>query len=168
MGSTAIREVLADTNKAVKNGVQFFFCNTNRGLEEGVVNCLEKKMKKQKYAAAWERFNYPSHMDKVKKHDVIFMYAKGLGFIGVGQANGPVKKLEPQQSGRLRTTWPDREWRIKMEGWLAWLPDEDAIRWPSKTLYRNKTFFDITADAHEDVRIAISKAFLQSSSLVNV
>jgi len=127
-----------------------------------------KKDGRKKYAAAWERFNFPSHMDKVKKYDVIFMYAKGVGFIAVGQACGPVKKLEPQQSGRLRTTWPEREWRIKMEGWFAWLPDEDVIRWPSKTLYRNKTFFDITADAHEDVRIAISKAFLQIGSPVNV
>lgn len=167
MGSTEIREVLADTNKAVKNGVQFFFCNTNRGLEEGVFNYLEKKMEKQKYAAAWERFNFPSHMNKVKKHDVIFMYAKGVGFIGVGQASGPVKKLEPQQSGRLRKTWPDREWRIKMEEWFAWLPDEDAIRWPSKTLYRSKTFFDLTDEEHEDVRIAVSKAFLRIGNPVN-
>lgn len=109
MSSPAIRTVLADTEKAVKNGVQFFFCNTNRGVEEGVVNSLEEKMHKKQFAAAWERFNFPSHMDKVKKHDVIFMYANGVGFIGVGQADGVVKQLEPQQRGRLRKTKNEEE-----------------------------------------------------------
>ena len=160
-----MQAVLADTKKAVENGVQFFFCNTNRGLQEGVVNSLEKKMHKKKFAAAWERFNFPSHMDRVNEHDVVFMYANGVGFIGVGQAEGAVEKLEPQQSGRLRSTWTDREWRIKMK-WFQWLSDKDAICWQSKTLFRSKTFFDLTSDEHEDVRIAVSKAFLRIGNLV--
>ena len=162
-----MQAVLADTKKAVENGVQFFFCNTNRGLQEGVVNSLEKKMHKKKFAAAWERFNFPSHMDKVKKDDVVFMYANGAGFIGVGQAEGVVETLEPQQGGRLSNKWDVREWRIKMKNdWFKWLPDEDAIHWPSKTLFRSKTFFDLTGDEHEDVRIAVSKAFLRIGNLV--
>ena len=168
MSSTAIREVLADTKKAVRNGVRFFFCNTNRGWEEDVLNYLEKKMKKQKSAIAWSRFNFPSHMDRVKKHDVVFMYANGVGFVGVGQAAGPVQILDPGQSGRLRKDRHCEEWRVKMTDWFSWLPDEDAIYWPSTTLYRSKTFFDITDDEYEDVRIAVSKAFLRNSSPVNV
>jgi hypothetical protein len=116
----------------------------------------------------WNRFNYPSHMDRVKKHDVVFMYANGVGFVAVGQAAGPVKKLEQGQSGRIRKNWPCEEWRIKMNDWFSWLPDEDAIYWPSTTLYRSKTFFDITDEEHEEVRIAVSKAFLLNNSLVNV
>jgi hypothetical protein len=125
-------------------------------------------MKKQKCAIAWSRFNFPSHIDRVKKHDVVFMYANGVGFVGVGQAAGPVQILDPGQSGRLRKDWPCEEWRVKMTDWFSWLPDEDAIYWPSTTLYRSKTFFDITDDEYEDVRIAISKAFLRIGSLVNV
>lgn len=167
MSSPAIRTVLADTEKAVNNGVQFFFCNTNRGLNEGGVNYLEKQMHKKQLAAAWERFNYPSHMDRVKKHDVIFMYANGVGFIGVGQADGAVEKLEPEQRGRLCKAWSVKEWRIKMKtDWFKWLADEDAIIWPSKTLFRSKTFFDLTGDEHEDVRIAVGKAFLRVGSPV--
>ncbi len=63
-----------------------------------------------------ESVQHPSHMDRVKEHDVIFMYANGVGFIGVGQADGPVKKLEPGQRGRLRKNWNCEEWRVKNEG----------------------------------------------------
>jgi PLD-like domain len=112
-----------------------FVCNTNRRYSLND----EKTMHQRGYAAAWEDFHFPSHMDRVKKGDTICMYAKGKGIIGIGRAKGPVEKLEPGTSGRVA---PDgkREWRVPTD-WLVW-KDDSAFRWSSP----NSTFFEVSGD----------------------
>ena len=64
-----------------------FWCNTNR--RGGVM--LEQRMRSRCFAAAWTAadhpdgtFNYHDHMRRVRRGDLIFMYAKDRGVIGVG------------------------------------------------------------------------------------
>jgi hypothetical protein len=104
-----------------------FWCNTNRGA--GVE--LEQRMRSQCFAAAWiaddhpdGTFNYPDHMRRVRQSDLIFMYAKSVGVIGVGRAaESRLEILFPDHPGRLRdfaTEGGNREeWRIPVE-WVAW------------------------------------------------
>jgi hypothetical protein len=130
---------------------QFFVCNTNRrrSLND------EKSMRDRGYATAWEKFNYPTHMNRVEEGDTIYMYAKGKGIIGVGRAEGPVEKLE---SGARDRVVPDgeREWRIPTK-WLAW-NDELPFQWKSQ----NATFFDVSADKYEDLRDKLKGHFSET------
>jgi PLD-like domain len=127
---------------------RFFVCNTNRR------NSLndEKSMHDRGYAAAWEKFNYPTHMDRVKAGDTICMYAKGEGIIGIGRAKGPAEKLESRARNRVV---PDgeREWRVPTE-WLVWKSDH-PFRWNSP----NATFFDISTDEYENLREGLKGHF---------
>jgi PLD-like domain len=127
---------------------QFFVCNTNR--RNSVSD--EKTMHDQGYAAAWEKFNYPTHMDRVEAGDTICMYAKGEGIIGIGRAIGPAEKLESGGPNRLV---PDgeREWRIPTE-WLVWKADQ-PFPWNSP----NATFFDVSADEYESFREGLKSHF---------
>jgi hypothetical protein len=112
------------------SGSRVFWCNTNSGAgAEG--NSLEQQMHGQRFAAAWTAvdhpdgtFNYPDHMRRVRRGDMIFMYANGLGVIGVGRATeGRLELLFPDHPGRLRDFATEgenkEEWRIPVE-WLVW------------------------------------------------
>jgi hypothetical protein len=86
-----------DLRELLDNADRFFCCNTDRrqgartptgGYE------LEEKMHKRGYAAAWESFKFPSHMDKVKRGDAIFMFAKGVGIVGIGYAKAEREILD--------------------------------------------------------------------------
>jgi hypothetical protein len=127
---------------------RFFVCNTNRR------NSLndEKSMHDRGYATAWEKFNYPTHMNRVEAGDSIYMYAKGKGIVGVGRAKGPVEKLESGARNRVVADG-EREWRIPTE-WLAWNGDR-PFRWNSP----NATFFDISAAKYEGLRKGLKKHF---------
>jgi hypothetical protein len=70
---------------------RFFVCNTNRKWSLDA----EERMRHREYAAAWEEFKYPTHMDEVRHGDAIFMYAKGAGIIGIGRAKALRQVLEP-------------------------------------------------------------------------
>ena len=125
-----------------------FVCNTNRR------NSLndEKSMRDRGYAVAWEKFNYPTHMDSVAAGDMICMYAKGQGIIGIGRAKGSVEKLE---SGAPNRVVPDGqcEWRVPTE-WLVWKADRPFL-WKSQ----NATFFDVSADKYETLREGLKRHF---------
>jgi hypothetical protein len=127
---------------------QFFVCNTNRR------NSLndEKSMHDRGYAAAWEKFNYFTHMDRVEAGDTICMYAKGEGIIGIGRAKGPAEKLESGARNRVVSDG-EREWRVPTE-WLVWKPDH-PFRWNSP----NATFFDVSADEYETLREGLKGHF---------
>jgi len=60
----------------------FFVCNTDRKCSPEA----EERMRHRGYAAAWEEFRYPIHMDTVRRGHAIFMFAKGVGIIGIGRA----------------------------------------------------------------------------------
>lgn len=117
-------------NEAHDSNVRVFWCNTNRAAGAGG-DSLERQMHSRHFAAAWTSvdhphgtFNYPEHMRRVRRGDMIFMYAKGIGIIGVGRAaESRLELLFPDHSDRLRdfTTEGENEeeWRIPVE-WLVW------------------------------------------------
>jgi hypothetical protein len=110
------------TNSAGETLVKFFWCNTDRGAGTGGGNELEKEMLKGGFAATWVAFHYKAHMERVRRGDLIFMYANGEGIVAVGEANGGVKILGRNDSRRLREYEDGKhpeEWRIHVK-WLVW------------------------------------------------
>lgn len=107
-----------------------FWCNTNRGAGAGE-NSLEEQMHGRHFAAAWTAgdhpdgtFNYPDHMRRVRRGDIIFMYDNGLGVIAVGRAaESRLELLFADHPDRLRDFVTEgeneEEWRIPVE-WLEW------------------------------------------------
>ena len=134
---------------------QFFICNTNRRWSTGV----ERLMRQRKYAAAWEDFNYPTHMQRVKKGDVIFMYAKGVGIIGVGHAKAKCEIREPSHPDRIRkpSEYDAPEWRVPVDEWLAWV-DDDADAFPYKI--PNVSFIDVSGDSYREFRKSAASHFI--------
>jgi hypothetical protein len=117
-------------DEADRTGSRMFWCNTNRG-KGGGGNSLEERMHARSFAAAWtgvdhpdRTFNYPDHMRRVRRGDLIFMYSNGLGVIGVGRATeSRLELLFRDHPDRLRGYATegrnDEEWRIPVT-WLAW------------------------------------------------
>jgi hypothetical protein len=75
-----------------------------------------------KFAATWIPFAYESHMRRVQRGDLIFMYANGQGVIQVGRAEeSRLEILGPHNGDRLRSFehgGHEEEWRIPVE-WLV-------------------------------------------------
>jgi hypothetical protein len=119
---------------------------------------LEQAMHNRDYAAAWEEFKQPSHMDQVKRGDAIFMFAKGgVGIVGVGPAKAGCKVLQPGDPDRLGNS---ENTRSRVEGqipvdWLDWRRDRDACL--PKTSLR-QTFLEVTKD--RVLRNAVKEHFL--------
>jgi hypothetical protein len=115
--------------KAHDSEPQVFWCNTNRGAEPGG-NGLEERMFARGFAAAWTgfdhpngTFNYPDHMWRVRRGDMIFMYANGVGVIRVGRATESEPDILPRhRHGRLRDFASEgknkEEWRIPVK-WIT-------------------------------------------------
>jgi hypothetical protein len=145
----------------LENANRFFFCNTDRRQGERTSSggyFLEEEMHRRGYAAAWESFIHTTHMDKVERGDAVFMFAKGVGIIGIGCAKARRQILEPSDPDRIRSFDYEeitREWRVPVD-WLDWRHDGDACR--CKSL--NGTFFDVTGDQHSDLRDAVRRHFL--------
>ena len=126
----------------------FFLCNTNRKFDP----VAERAMHERRYAAAWERFNFSSHMERVKPGDAILAYAKGVGVIGIGRAEDRPEVLGSASSDRIRPG-NTSEWRVPIT-WLAWTEDEGAYQeWKSP----NVSFFDVSQDS--DLISGIKKHF---------
>jgi hypothetical protein len=113
-------------------------------------------MYNQSYAAAWESFKFPSHMRQVEPGAVVFMYAKGVGIIGIGRAEATCEILTPRHPGRIRNFKYEntKEWRIPVR-WIDWRDDEDAFKWNAP----NFTFWNITASEYTHFRNAVIKHF---------
>ena len=144
----------ADSAKALRElfdtAGRFFVCNTDRKWSPEA----EERMRHRGYAAAWEEFRYPIHMDKVRRGHAIFMFAKGVGIIGIGRAKARRQVLRPANPDRLRTgTTP--EWRVPAD-WLVWKKDGDAFSWKSP----NPTFFAVNGDKYRQLRDGVKKHFL--------
>lgn len=117
-------------DEATGTGPRVFWCNTNRGNGAGG-SSLERQMHARCFAAAWSgvdhpdgMFNYPDHMRRVRRGDLVVMYANSVGAIGVGRVvESRLELLFPDHADRLRafaTEGQNREeWRIPVE-WLAW------------------------------------------------
>jgi hypothetical protein len=132
---------------------RFFVCNTNRKYSHDD----EERMHDRGYAAAWEEFRHPSHMDKVRRGNAIFVFAKGVGIIGIGRAKGRRQNLKPGNPDRI-TSGTTSEWRVPVE-WLDWKKDRHAFRWKSP----NSTFFDVSEDKYSRLRGDVRKHFLDHS-----
>jgi hypothetical protein len=141
------------SDEAYDSDSRVFWCNTNRGGGAGG-NSLELRMHERCFAAAWsfedhpeQTFNYSAHMRRVRRGDIIVMYAMRLGVIGVGRATeSRLELLFEAHPDRLRHYATEggnvEEWRIPVE-WLAWDENNPCIVDPL-----NGTFLEITR--HED------------------
>lgn len=141
-----LRDLLGEASR-------FFVCNTNRKWSRSA----EERMRHRGYAAAWEEFRYPIHMDKVTHGDAIFMYAKGVGIVGIGRAKARRQVLKPGNPDRIMKEGKP-EWRVPVE-WLAWGKDRYAFSWNSP----NSTFFEVSRDKHSELCDGVGKHFLSHS-----
>jgi hypothetical protein len=140
---------------ALRAANQFFLCNTDRRYSATV----EQLMRHKKYAAVWEDFRWRGHMDKVRSGDLIFMYAKGVGIIGVGRAKAKREILPRRHPDRIRNPreYDEPEWRVPVKDWLAWV-DDDAEAFPCKI--GNVSFIDVSGEKYRDLRDGVARHFL--------
>lgn len=137
----------------------FFISNSNRRYTEKTKAGgyeVEQNMLSLGLATAWEKFNYPEHMNRVSKGDAILMYAKSVGIIGIGVALSECEKLASGDLGRLqegKTT----EWRVPVK-WLAWTDEASAYPYKSP----NKTFFDISNKKYIELRNGVEAHFVEN------
>lgn len=156
----SMQDDLRDLLDGLKN--RFFLCNTDRKNSIPANSGeLERKMHSRGYAAAWEKFDYPSHMEMVKSGDAIFMFAKGgVGVVGIGRAKGGCEVLEPDDPGRIggSSEWTrKKEWRVPVD-WLDWRHDHDGCRISTPP---RQTFLEVTGNRF--LRIAVRGHFLGAS-----
>ena len=83
------------------------------------------------------------------------MFAKGIGIIGVGIAEGSCEKLKPNQRGRLTHVHDTVEWRVQTR-WLAWTDNNGAFPWKSP----NFTFWEVSESRYDDFRFNVKAYFL--------
>jgi hypothetical protein len=124
-----------------------FVCATNRRNFGINGTDLETLMRVKCCAAIWEyppetqtKVKYLVHMKRVDVGSLIFMFASGLGVIGVGRATGgPIGPISPGAHSRLRgTDWSAAEWQVPVE-WLYWNVDT-----PCSIRGVNSTFYELT------------------------
>ncbi len=141
-----------------ETSTRFFVCNTDRRQKgrtptNGFV--LEEEMHNRGFATAWEDFKFPTHMEMVEPGNAIFMFAKGVGIIGVGVAKESCEKLKPNQHGRLTNVHDTVEWRVPTR-WLAWTDNNGAFPWRAP----NFTFWDVSDSQYDEFRADVMAHFL--------
>ena len=138
-------------------GQRFFICNTNRRDRRYTQSgsfLFEELMHERGFAAAWEAFDYPKRMEEVQRGNIIMMFAKGVGIIGIGKAEDRCKTIPPGDSNRIYES-DYMEWRVPVT-WLAWRDDEDAFPWSESP---NKTFFDVSGETYVNFRRGVLDHF---------
>lgn len=152
-----------DLHDLLNNASRFFVCNTDR--RHGVRDSngkyvLEQKMYSRGYATAWETFKFPSHMKQVQPGDVIFMFAKDVGIIGIGRARSTYEFLKEGHPDRIENFTDDNspEWRVPVD-WFDWRADKNAYPYKSQ----NATFWNVTDKKYSDLIKGIRKHFLGNS-----
>lgn len=140
--------------------MSFFYCNTCRLRLNPALSSehiLEERMRERGFAAAWEKFNFQSHMARVQKGDLICMFAKGVGIIAVGKAKADCEILQPGDPDRIILAGEEGrspEWRVPVE-WIAWLDDDRACPAPGL----NGTFFDLSTEKWAEFRETVREHF---------
>ena len=133
-----------------RNAERFFICNTNRRytqLTETGGYVTEEAMHSHGFAAAWESFNYNSHMQEVAVGDAILMFAKNVGIVAVGVATGQCETLPAGEPTRIFDGHSTPEWRVPAD-WLVWVDDHAALGYQSS----NYTFANISGARYGDLR----------------
>ncbi|MCC6150614.1 MAG: DUF3883 domain-containing protein [Planctomycetes bacterium] len=104
----------------------FYWCNTNRTFSQkewGDELYTEQLMREKSCAMAWGQFEHRSTMKKVRRGDLVLMFARGVGLIGIGKALGgrQVASFGKAQFIDRAKNKKERmdEWRIPVK-WLAW------------------------------------------------
>jgi hypothetical protein len=104
-GERGENQLVDEPSRTLETASRYFACNTDRvegtRTETGGF-MLEQAMYDRGYAAVWEDFRYPSHMQQVEAGDIIFMFAKGVGILGVGRATAACTILQPHDPDRIR------------------------------------------------------------------
>jgi hypothetical protein len=96
-------------------------------------------------------------MEQVERGAVIFMFAKGVGIIGIGRATAGCETLAASARRRLRNFRDEEntpEWRVPVK-WLVWRP-ENAYQWPSPP---QPTFWNVTVESYADFRKKLLRHF---------
>ncbi len=150
-----------ETLDTLENGNRIFICNSNRrhGKRTSAGGyLLEEVMHDLGYAAAWEQFKFPGHMELVREKDVVLMFAKSVGIIAIGQAKGKVEVLPPGMPGRIYNEDYNRivEWRIPVH-WIDWRDQADAMKWKSP----NFTFWEASDGKYPGLREDVLAHFLR-------
>ncbi len=141
---------------------KFFVCNSNRRYDVRTSTGgfgLEQEMYNRGLATAWEPFKFPGHMEQVEPGHAIFMYAKGIGIVGVGVATASCEVLLDSEKGRLRLFKDGNdtpEWRVPTK-WLAWTDDAGAYQCKGQ----NFTFWDVTGADYDELRMGVRSHFLE-------
>jgi hypothetical protein len=142
--------------------MHYFVCGTNRPEVGRDGRSLEALMHDNHCAAMWEypedreeRVRILEHMGRVEPGDLIFMFATGVGVIGIGKATksrlGP---LQPGDGRRIRgDSWRAPEWQVPVE-WVRWQPDN-----PCEVTGWNATFYEVTGDTWDGLRKAVIQHF---------
>jgi hypothetical protein len=144
-----------DLRSILENAPRCFVCNTNRRWSPEA----EKSMFRKGYAAAWEDFRFPSHMERAEPNDVILMFAKGAGIVRIGRAMAKCEILNSSAKNRILSgnEIDSREWRIPVD-WLAWVEDDvDAC----PCTIPNVSFVDVSGENYRQLREAVSKHFMR-------
>ena len=154
--------LLSDTlQELFATASHFFVCNTDRRQGKRTVTggfALEEEMFNRGFATAWESFKFPSHMEQVDVGDAIFMFAKGIGIVGIGMAKGKCETLMPDDPDRIRNFADEDntpEWRVPVQ-WLAQKDEAGAYRWNSP----NFTFWNVTDSQYDEFREGVKMHFL--------
>jgi hypothetical protein len=149
-----------DLHDLLENAPRFFVCNTDRRYSPRTASgyVLEEEMHRRCYAAAWETFKFPTHLQMVERGDAVLMFAKGVGIIGVGRATGGCQRLVPGAPDRIREKDKD-EWRVPVD-WLVWQDDEHACPYRDA---QNFTFWNVTGERYSRLRKDVRDFFLRDS-----
>jgi hypothetical protein len=148
---------------AIPRPRRYFVCNTDRKEKTRSFDpenlMLGPWESPTGYATAWVTFNFLSHMQMVDEGDYIFMFARGVGVIAVGEATdrceGPLLPGDPRRLGRNAGTSP--EWRVHVK-WLAKRREKDACRLPQRPLV---TFIDVSPRQPKDTWCALRDAVMR-------
>ncbi len=141
------------TERGFSTSVQYFLCNTNRRNRERIDSGgfkYEELMRSSGYALTWESFRSTKHMKRVRKGDVIFMFAKGLGIIAIGEATDTYRIRDPGDRDRIEKDIDGREWQIPALWWF-WNKD-DPFEWEKTS---NSSFIDVSDGNWKDQREAV-------------
>ena len=144
-----------------ETATRFFVCNTNRRYSPLTAtggSAMEQEMYSHQLATAWVPFKFPSHMQLVAPGDGVFMFAKGVGIIGVGVATARCETVSATDPNRLWYKDENNilEWRVPTK-WLAWKDDADACPYPGAP---NFTFWHVTGTQYDDFRESVKSHFL--------